>query len=141
MSACIFCAIVAGQERASLVYENAATLAFMDLRQQADAHVLVIPKAHVETIDLLDDATAAALMQAVVRVAAAMQRSFAPEGLTLWQSNGEAAYQEVPHVHMHLTTRHTGDGLLRVYPRHPAPSDRGALDAVAARIRSALVER
>ena len=136
MYACAFCGIVAGSVEASIVYEDDATLAFMDLRQPNGGHVLVIPKQHVETIyDLLPD-VGARLMQTVVRTARAIRRSVQPDGLSIWQSNGEAAGQEVPHLHVHVFARQPRDGFLRVYPERPARPDRAVLDQLAAQIRA-----
>ena len=138
MSDCVFCEIVAGTLEASVVCEDDATLAFMDLRQPNAAHVLVMPKQHVETVYELEPEVAARLMQAVVLVARAVRRTFGPSGLSVWQSNGAAAGQEVPHVHMHIFTREPGDGFLRVYPEPPVRPDRPALDRLAEQVRRGL---
>ncbi len=135
---CIFCRIVAGAAPASIVYDDAVTLAFMDLRQISRGHVLVVPKRHVRDILELDDATGAAVMSTVALVARAVQAAFAPDGMNVIQSNGEAAGQEVFHLHMHVLPRHTGDGLLRVYGAHPSLTPRSELDAQAAALRDAL---
>lgn len=138
---CPFCAIIAGQLPASLVWEDATALAFMDLRQAVPGHVLIVPRQHVETLDALDEETAAHLMRLAVRIARASQAAFAPAGFNLWQSNGEAGGQEVPHVHLHVQPRRSGDGLLRIYPAAaPAPTDAAVLDTLATRLRAALVQ-
>lgn len=138
MSNRVFCAIVAGIEPASIVYQDAATLAFVDLRQPNPGHVLAIPRAHVEQVYDLDAETAARLFQATVIVARAPRASLAPAGLNLSQSNGAAAGQEVPHVHIHLVPRRTDDGLFRMYSERPAYPERAELDALAATIRAAV---
>jgi histidine triad (HIT) family protein len=133
---CVFCTIISGQVESSQVYEDDATLVFTDLRQLTSGHLLVVPKRHVEMIyDLVPD-DAARLMQTVVLTARAMRRTLRPEGLTVWQSNGEAAHQEVPHVHIHLLVRQPDDGLLRVYPTSPSYPDRAALDRLAATVKA-----
>ncbi len=138
--ACAFCAILAGALPASVVHEDAQVVAFMDLRQAVPGHVLVIPRRHVETLFDLDEETAAQLMRVAVRIARAAEQAFAPDGLNLWQSNRDAGGQEVPHVHLHVQPRRVGDGLLRIYQQGvPAPADRAMLDALAARLRVALV--
>ena len=103
--------------------------------------MLVIPKQHVELIYELDDESAARLFQTVVRVARAIRASLRPTGLNVSQSNGPAAGQEVPHLHMHLWPREMGDGLLRFYTERPGNSSRAALDALAARIRTGLASQ
>lgn len=139
-NACAFCAILAGALPASLVYEDGQVIAFMDLRQAVPGHVLVVPRRHVETLFDLDEDTAAQLMRVAVRIARAADAVFAPDGLNLWQSNRDAGGQEVPHVHLHVQPRMSGDGLMRIYPdaRPPAPAAREVLDAWAGRLREAL---
>jgi histidine triad (HIT) family protein len=110
----------------------------MSTRQQRTGHVLVVPRTHVENVFELDDATGAAVMSATIRVARAVRDAFRPEGLHLWQSNGPAAGQEVPHFHMHVMPRWHGDGLLRWHPVAPVYPERDELDRQAGLIRAAL---
>lgn len=135
---CVFCRIVAGSEPASVVYEDEATLAFMNLRQANPGHVLVIPKAHTADVCDLDEQTAGRILRTVVRVARAVRTALGPEGLTVFQCNGEAAEQEVPHVHFSVLPRRRNDGLMKVYPEAPAVVCREELDGLAARIRTAM---
>jgi histidine triad (HIT) family protein len=137
-SSCVFCRMIDRQVPASLAYEDADTVAVLDLRQQRVGHVLVIPRQHIETVFELDRATASSLMEATVIVARAVRDAFAPHGLNLWQSNGAAGGQEIPHVHMHVMPRWEGDGLLRSYPERVESTDREELDRQAARIREAI---
>ena len=137
--ACPFCAIIAGNLPASRVWEGATAIAFMDLRQAVSGHVLIVPRQHVETLDAMDEETAAHLMRLAVRIAKASIEAFAPPGFNLWQSNGEAGGQEVPHVHLHVQPRRIGDGLLRIYPEAPpSAADVEMLDALAAALRVRL---
>lgn len=136
---CPFCAIVAGNAPASIVAETGQAIAFLDFRQAVPGHVLIVPRTHVETIYTLEPAIAAEVMQLAVRVAQALRACFDPPGLNLWQSNGVAGGQEVPHFHMHVQPRLHGDGLLRIYPQGlPAPADRATLDALAAQLNQNL---
>ncbi len=116
-SECVFCRIIRGELDSAAVYEDESTLAFMDLRQSNEGHVLIVPRRHLEQIYDLDEVTAASLASTICRVARAVRRVYAPEGLSIWQSNGPAAFQEVPHVHWHVLPRYTDDGHLVVYPR------------------------
>lgn len=133
---CPFCAIVAGHLEASVVAQTASAVAFLDLRQAVPGHVLVVPREHVENIAALEPALAGELMALATQVAKALYASFDPPGLNLWQSNGEAGGQEVPHVHLHVQPRLEGDGLFRVYPHGvPEPADRAMLDRLATLIQ------
>ena len=99
------------------IYEDESTLAFMNLHQSNEGHVLVVPRNHFEQIYDLDEVTASSLAISICKVARAVRRVYAPEGLSIWQSNDPAAFQEVPHVHWHVFPRYTDDGHLVVYPR------------------------
>lgn len=139
---CPFCAIIVGSLPASRVWEDATAIAFMDLRQAVPGHVLIVPRQHVETLDALDEETAAHLMRLAVRISKAAVAAFAPPGFNLWQSNGGAGGQEVPHVHLHVQPRRIGDGLLRIYPDAlPAAADPEMLEALAVELRARLVQR
>ena len=136
---CIFCAIIEGKLPASVVYEDDQTLAFMDLHQAHPGHVLIIPKLHVETIDQLSPQLAAALFPVVVMLSRAVQSTFNPDGLTIFQSNGKAAMQEVPHIHIHIMPRYYHDGVLRFYTKGaPDITPRATLDTWAAQIRDQI---
>lgn len=136
---CPFCAIVAGHARASVILDEHDVMAFLDLRQAVPGHVLVVPRRHVPDIYDLQPDEAAAVMQAAVRVAQALRAQFDPPGLNLWQSNGEAGGQEVPHFHLHVHPRRHGDGLMRVYlDGVPAAANPDRLDAWAHDLRQRL---
>jgi histidine triad (HIT) family protein len=136
--ACVFCAIVRGEAPASIVCEDELTLAAVDLRQFHAGHTLVIPRKHLRDARELDPATGAALMATLVRITQAVSAAFPNQGLSLWHSIGEAAHQEVPHLHFHVHPRMLGDGVLRVYPSAVALPDRATLDGYAARLRRHL---
>ncbi|MBW3590127.1 MAG: HIT domain-containing protein [Actinobacteria bacterium] len=138
---CVFCRVVSGALPHSVISEDGATVAFMANRQQRVGHVLVVPRAHIETVFDLDERTGAAVMAMTVRIARAVKAAFQPEGLHLWQSNGPGAGQEVPHFHMHVMPRWFDDGLIRWHPEHgPIYPERDELDRQAARILAALTK-
>jgi histidine triad (HIT) family protein len=136
MSDCVFCKIVEGQIPSAKVHEDELTLAFMDIGQVNPGHVLVAVKPHVENIFGLNDLLAAAVFQTAVRVARAVEKAYAPEGVTLYQANGAAAGQTVFHFHLHLVPRYAKDGMDLSWPTKNPP--REELQANAARIRAAL---
>jgi histidine triad (HIT) family protein len=136
MSNCVFCRIVAKQIPAGVVYEDERTIAFMDAGQVNPGHVLVAAKAHVENLYELDDAQAGALLCTAARVARAIRAAFQPQGLSVYQANGKAAWQTVFHYHMHLVPRHEGDGMMLSWPAKNPP--RETLAEHAALIRSKL---
>lgn len=137
-SECVFCEIVSGVAPASIVCEDELTIAFIDLRQFHAGHTLVIPRQHLRDVRDLDAATGAALMAALSKVARAVAVSFPNQGISVWHSIGEAAFQEVPHLHMHVHPRLLGDNALRIYPDAPATPNKSVLDAYAAKLRACL---
>ena len=136
MSDCVFCKIVAGQIPSTRVYEDEHTLAFMDIGQVNPGHTLVAVKKHAATVCDLEEAQAAAVARAVVKISRALKKAFEPEGLSVYQANGKAAGQTVFHYHVHLLPRHAGDGMELVWPVKNPP--RETLEDYAAKIRARL---
>lgn len=136
MTDCVFCKIVAGTLPASVVYEDDAVVAFMDIGAVNPGHTLVVAKPHVENVFALDDALAARLFQATARIARAVRAAFAPPGMSVYQANGAPAGQTVMHLHVHVLPRWPGDGMDLVWPVKNPP--REELAANAAKIRAAL---
>ena len=135
---CVFCEIVRGREPASIVWEDELTLAVVDLRQFHAGHTLVMPRKHLRDVREVDYQTGAALMLTVTRITRAVAATFSNRGLSLWHSIGEAADQEVPHLHVHVHPRMLDDQLLRVYPSAPSLPDKVVRDEYAARLREHL---
>ena len=133
---CVFCKLIARQIPASVVLEDEATLAFMDLGQVNPGHVLVACKAHAANVYELDDAQAAAVFRSAARVARAVRAAFDPPGLSIYQANGQPAGQTVMHFHLHVLPRHDGDGMQLVWPVKNPPRER--LEEYAGRIRARL---
>lgn len=134
----ILCEIARGILPASVVYEDELIIAIIDKRQFHPGHTLVIPRKHFHDVRDLDPETGAALMAVVSRVTRAVGEAFPNEGISLWHSIGPAAFQEVPHCHIHVHPRRTDDGFLRVYPSPPAHPDRETMDGYAEMIRKRL---
>ena len=106
---CIFCEIVAERVPASFVYQGEQIVAFMSLEQPNPYKVLIVPRAHIETIYDLNDEQAALIFQTTVRVAKAIRTISGCAGLNIIQSNGTAGQQDIFHFHLHLLPRFPGD--------------------------------
>ena len=132
---CIFCRIVAGAMPCHRVYEDAHTLAFMDIFPVADGHTLVITKQHAATIFDADETALTAVAATARRVAHALRAVLAPDGLMVFQLNGAAAMQTVFHYHMHLLPRRDGEPLA-LHTR--IPGDPARLAALASQLAAAL---
>jgi histidine triad (HIT) family protein len=131
----VFAKILRGELPCEKVYEDDATLAFMDIMPRADGHVLVIPKAAARTILDIAPADLARLAQSVQTVARAVQKGMEAEGLTIQQFNESAGGQVVFHIHFHVMPRRAGVALR---PHTGAMEKPEVLKAHAEKIRRAL---
>jgi histidine triad (HIT) family protein len=100
---CLFCRIIAREIPASLVYEDDRVIAFNDINPQAPTHVLIVPKRHFETLNVLepdDDQLVGELSRRAAAIA--QERGIAEKGYrTVFNTNREAG-QTVFHIHLHL---------------------------------------
>lgn len=119
------------------VFEDETTLAFMDISPLNRGHVLVIPKEHFETIGEIEPALYGHVAEVLCRIAKAVQATVAPEGLNVMQLNGRAGNQVVPHVHLHIVPRWSGDGLT-ICAWEPIPGDKAEIAAIAGEIKARL---
>lgn len=131
----IFAKILRDEIPCVKVYEDAKTLAFLDIMPSTPGHTLVIPREAAQTIFDLSPEGAAALIATTRKVSAAVQRALGCEGIMLAQLNGAAAGQSVPHVHFHILPRDHG---LELNFHGREMVDATVLEPVAAKIRSAL---
>ena len=99
---CLFCKIVAGQIPSTKVYEDETVLAFRDIAPQAPTHILVIPKAHIDSVACItaeNSAVVSHIFEVIAQVAA-------QEGLTggyrVVSNCGAHAGQTVHHLHFHI---------------------------------------
>jgi histidine triad (HIT) family protein len=140
MSDCIFCKIISGQLPASFVYRDGVCAAFMDIQPVTPGHTLIVPIQHATHLADLDGTTFAHMAQTAQTVAAALRKSgLQCEGVNLFLADGEAAGQEVFHVHLHVLPRFVGDGFgLKFGPNYGEMPPRALLDEWAAKIRTSL---
>jgi histidine triad (HIT) family protein len=137
---CVFCEILAGRLSASVVFRDWRCTAFMDIRPINSGHVLVVSEDHVAHLADLPEDTGAHMFRTAQKVAAAIYESGLDcEGVNLFLADGEAAGQEVFHVHLHIFPRFHRDGFgLRFGPGYTKRPDREELEEVAKRIRDVL---
>jgi histidine triad (HIT) family protein len=133
---CIFCRIVAGEIPAEVVACEPEGVAFLDVQPLADGHVLVVPRAHVATIEDLEPAAADALFRMVRRLAGPVRQALDAAGTTIGVNNGDATGQTIPHVHVHIVPRWPNDGAGSVHTIFPRHTTRSLAD-VGAAIRKA----
>ena len=133
---CVFCKILDGRLPSIKIDEDERTLTFMDIHPLSSGHCLVVPKHHAPTIFEADVLDLQAAMVAAKRVALAIQEALRPDGLNVLQANGAAAFQSVPHFHLHLIPRWTDDG--KGFEWMMVPGNREVIMKMGERIRSAL---
>ena len=136
MPDCVFCMIRDGKIPSAKIYDDARTLAFMDINPLGRGHCLVAPKAHAATIYEVDLEDFKAVTTTAKKIASALKRALSPDGLNLLQANGAAAFQSVPHFHLHLIPRWTGDG--KGFDWKVVPGNREEITVTADRIRTML---
>ena len=134
---CIFCKIAAGEIPCSKIFEDDTALAFMDIAPLNKGHLLVIPKNHFDNILEIDEETYGRLFSLICRIAKAVGASISPDGMTVMQLNGRASDQVVPHLHIHIVPRWTGDGLA-LSAWEAVPGDMKDISSDAESIKSKL---
>lgn len=133
---CIFCKIARKEVPASLVYEDEKTLAFLDIKPLSEGHTLVIPKAHYETVFDIPQELITYLHGITKQVALAVKKATKADGISIIQQNGEAAGQEIFHLHVHVIPRYEGKKLPRFSDLKEANKEK--LVQTAAKIRKYL---
>ncbi|MCK4233166.1 HIT family protein [candidate division WOR-3 bacterium] len=138
MKDCIFCKIINGELPCSKVYEDDDFLAFMDIQPVNKGHVLVIPKIHKESIVDLDDNLVKKLIIVGNKINKAIRKSdIKSDGVNFFLADGEAAGQEVFHVHLHLIPRFEKDGFGFTFPEgYVDKPERDELEQIAQKIKS-----
>lgn len=133
MSECVFCDIADDQESASRLYEDGSTLAFLDAAPATPGHSLVVPLPHYETLTDMEPDLVASVFRTTQRVASAVESVVDPDGVTIIQSNGVAAGQDVFHAHVHIVPRYEADGITIRWPHGKLTDESGRNLAVAIR--------
>ena len=106
---CIFCKIIAGEIPSSKVYEDEKILGFLDINPASKGHSLVLPKEHYEDIFDVPDELLREIISAVKKVAIAVEKTTASDGVNVVQNNKKAAGQLVSHIHFHIIPRFEND--------------------------------
>ena len=111
MANCIFCKIIDGSIPSTVVYEDADFKAIMDIAPAAKGHVLILPKKHCADLLSIDPDVAAKALGVASKIANAQKKALNCDGINLLQNSGEAAWQSVFHLHIHLIPRYNNDNL------------------------------
>jgi histidine triad (HIT) family protein len=136
MTDCVFCKIRDGQIPSMKIFEDDRTLAFMDINPLNSGHCLVVTKAHAASLFEAEVADLQAAIATAQRVGVAIRDGLKPDGLNMLQANGAAAFQSVPHYHLHLIPRWTNDG--KGFDWKLVPGNREQIMKVGERLRALL---
>lgn len=110
MNNCIFCKIANHEIPATILYEDEEVLVFMDIGPIVKGHALAIPKKHFDTILETPENLLSKLHRTAQRIAVSQMNGLGADGVNIVQNNGQAAGQEVPHIHVHIIPRFENDG-------------------------------
>ena len=135
---CVFCEIVRGTAPASFVYQDDTVVVFMDIQPITKGHMLVVPREHAVLMTDINETAAMRTFRVARRLAAVARHTLGASGINLIVMDGEAAYQDVPHFHVHVIPRYPRDGFGLTFPDsyEKAPA-RAQLDAIAVALRNA----
>ena len=111
MDNCIFCKIANGEIPSACVYEDNDFKAILDIAPAAKGHVLILPKKHCRDLLSIDSEVASKALMLASRIANAQKKALGCDGINLLQNSGEAAWQSVMHLHIHLIPRYTDDNV------------------------------
>ena len=140
MESCVFCQVVEGTAPSSMVYEDEICLAFMDIQPVNPGHVLIVPKTHFQDLADLAAHIGSHLFQVAQRITLSLpQTGVKSEGVDLFLAHGEAAGQEIFHVHLHVIPRYEGDGFgFNFGSNYSKLPERSELDEIATQIRNQM---
>ncbi len=136
MDNCIFCKIIDGSIPSVKVYEDDDFKVIMDIAPAAKGHVLVLPKKHCADLLTIDKDVASKALIVASKIANAQKKALNCDGINLLQNTGEAAWQSVFHLHIHLIPRFKDDGVC--VPWEHVQYAEGEAEEYAAKIRACL---
>jgi len=139
MENCIFCKIINGELPCYKVYEDEKFLAFLDINPITPGHTLVIPKKHSQFVSGMSIEDLEGIMPVANRISLAIRKSgINCEDINFEIADGEAAGQEIAHMHMHLIPRFTNDGYGYTYPAGYRTGATKGLEELAEKIKTSM---
>jgi len=134
---CVFCTIIRGDAEASFVHSDDAIVAFMDIQPITQGHMLVVPREHYVLMKDVPEQIVLRAFHVARNLAATSEHVLAAGGVNLFVADGEVAFQDVPHFHIHVIPRYSGDGFGLTFPQsYTTPPTRAQLHAIAAALHA-----
>ena len=135
---CVFCEILRGNSPATFTYEDDTVVAFMDVQPITHGHMLVVPREHAVLMSEVDETVALRTFRVARKLSSIVRGTLGASGVNLFVADGETAFQDVPHFHVHVIPRYPNDGFGLTFPeRYAQPPSRAALETIAAAVRAA----
>ena len=122
MGNCIFCKIIKGEIPSYKLYEDNYTYVFMDIANDIDGHILVIPKKHVTNVLDCDEETLHHVTDTVKKISNLLVDKCGYDGVNILNASGECAGQTVFHLHFHIIPKKNNDGI-SAWPKLPGGKD------------------
>lgn len=139
LQCCPFCSIVRGEDAVVReVVRNDKVVIIFPTEPAVLGHCMVIPHRHVEEFSMLTSDEVSEVMTSAQAVATSLRETLHPDGINIIQSNGEAATQSVPHVHVHIVPRWDDDSFGDIWPTKTDFSDEEK-DRALAKLRATTV--
>jgi histidine triad (HIT) family protein len=136
---CTFCDLIQGAAEVSVCHEDADSIAFMDIQPVNSGHVLVVPRAHYNSLLDVPPEIGEHLFKVTMRLAGAIRRVTGCDDMNIVVNSGAAAGQDEPHYHVHIIPRRENDGFAIDLPfGGSAMPDRTLLDAMAVQLIAAM---
>ena len=134
----MFCEILRGDSPATFVHQDDTVVAFMDIQPISNGHMLVVPREHAVLMSDLNETTAMRAFRVARQLASIVRQTLGAGGVNLFVADGEIAFQDVPHFHVHVIPRYPKDGFSLTFPPdYNKPTSRAELEAIATAIRAA----
>lgn len=132
MEECLFCKIIKGEIPSYKIYEDKYTYAFLDISNDANGHILVVPKNHcVNVLDCAEE-DLAHIMNSVKLISNHLVKNCGFDGVNLLNASGESAEQSVFHLHFHILPRKKNDGM-HTFPNLPKNAE--TLEEICEKLR------
>jgi histidine triad (HIT) family protein len=135
---CVFCEILRGDSPATFVHQDDTVVAFMDIQPISKGHMLVVPREHAVLMSDVNETTAMRAFRVARQLASVVRDRLGAGGVNLFVADGEIAFQDVPHFHVHVIPRYPNDGFSLTFPpAYNKPTSRAELEAIAQALQGA----